>query len=186
MQLFKTKDSVYVGRTVYGEWQPKQAGFTWDKLRQVWFTQDVAKAEALAETVGLTYVEEPAVPKPVPSTDTPRDTWPTVHEGRYAVVDPEDGVLKFYRIDKPKEGKWAGWTFLKVQSTESFYQIKEPLAKKRIMDEIAKAPYQALCRYGLELGHCGHCGKVLTDAESRAVGIGPVCRKKITYWKEAL
>lgn len=30
-------------------------------------------------------------------------------------------------------------------------------------------------RNGRELGHCGVCGRTLTDEESRARGIGPIC-----------
>jgi hypothetical protein len=30
--------------------------------------------------------------------------------------------------------------------------------------------------FGQEIGRCGKCGKTLTDEESRAAGIGPVCR----------
>lgn len=29
--------------------------------------------------------------------------------------------------------------------------------------------------YGKELGHCGNCGRTLTNQESRAMGIGPEC-----------
>lgn len=35
----------------------------------------------------------------------------------------------------------------------------------------------AVTRYGQELGHCGSCGRHLTDETSRAIGIGPECRK---------
>lgn len=38
-------------------------------------------------------------------------------------------------------------------------------------EEVAEAGI----RFGLELGICGHCGRELTDEESRARGIGPVC-----------
>lgn len=32
--------------------------------------------------------------------------------------------------------------------------------------------------YGRELGHCGECGRTLTNQESRAMGIGPECATK--------
>jgi hypothetical protein len=35
----------------------------------------------------------------------------------------------------------------------------------------------AVTRYGQELGHCGVCGRHLTDETSRDIGIGPECRK---------
>jgi hypothetical protein len=42
---------------------------------------------------------------------------------------------------------------------------------------IAAGPKEAMLRYGQEIGSCGHCGRTLTNDESRAYGIGPVCRK---------
>lgn len=36
----------------------------------------------------------------------------------------------------------------------------------------------AAALYGQELGHCGLCGRELTDDESRAAGIGPVCIRR--------
>lgn len=41
----------------------------------------------------------------------------------------------------------------------------------------AAGPESALARYGQELGECGHCGRELTNDESRRLGIGPWCRK---------
>src|SRR5688500_6062232 len=42
---------------------------------------------------------------------------------------------------------------------------------------IAADPKTALLRFGQELGSCGHCGRDLTNQESREFGIGPTCRK---------
>jgi hypothetical protein len=33
-------------------------------------------------------------------------------------------------------------------------------------------------RYGMLIGKCGVCGRTLTDEESRANGIGPVCAER--------
>lgn len=106
------------------------------------------------------------------------DLWPTVLEGRYAVKDPEDGILKFYAVDKPKEGRWAGFTFLSVYASNERHPIKVHETKKRILDAIAVDPVEAAARYGQELGICGVCGRALTDLESRARGIGPICAAK--------
>lgn len=37
---------------------------------------------------------------------------------------------------------------------------------------------EAAALYGTELGHCGRCGKTLTNDDSREIGIGPDCLKK--------
>lgn len=36
---------------------------------------------------------------------------PDVPEGRYAVI--EQDVIVLLRVDRPTEGKWAGWTFVR-------------------------------------------------------------------------
>jgi len=99
---------------------------------------------------------------------------PAVAAGRYALI--QDGVTKFYRVDRPTEGKWAGYVFVKVQAGDDFWPIKGA-GKDAILAAIAADP-DALARYGRELGICGVCGRTLTDEESRARGIGPVCLEK--------
>jgi len=102
---------------------------------------------------------------------------PEVPEGRYAVE--MDGTLKFYKVDRPTEGKWKGYTFVKVQASDDFHPIKSRDAKAAILRAIAKAgPRAAMIRYGRELGVCGDCGRTLTDENSRAAGIGPICAAK--------
>jgi hypothetical protein len=107
---------------------------------------------------------------------------PVVAEGRYALV--RDGV-KFYKVDRPQEGKWAGWTFVKAiaggDGEGQEWPVKDWNSKFEILAAIALNPREALERYGREIGSCGHCGRTLTDAESRARGIGPVCAEKLGY-----
>lgn len=103
---------------------------------------------------------------------------PEVPAGRYAVE--VDGVLKFYRVDRPTEGRWAGYTFVKVQASDDLHPVRGNAAKG-ILDRIAKDPREASLRYGREIGSCGVCGRTLTDEDSRAAGIGPICASK-TGW----
>lgn len=42
----------------------------------------------------------------------------------------------------------------------------------------AAGAYDAMIRFGHELGTCGRCGTPLTDDASRAAGIGPTCASK--------
>lgn len=101
---------------------------------------------------------------------------PDVPAGRYAIGTP----AKFYRVDRPTEGRWAGYTFVKVQASDEWYNVNRTAAPA-ILQEIAKDPQQAMKRYGLELGRCGHCGRTLTDPESIAAGIGPICAGKMGW-----
>jgi hypothetical protein len=125
-------------------------------------SQDAAKAEAIAPGAST---EEIAKATEVPA-------------GRYAVEDPADGVLKFYRLDRPTQGKWAGYTFLKVQASDELHSIRNRAHRDSIIAAIAVSPEAAATRYGQELGRCYACGRTLTDATSRDLGIGPDCRNK--------
>lgn len=99
-----------------------------------------------------------------------------VPAGRYAIE--ADGVIKFYAVDRPTEGKWAGYTFVKVQASDDLFPVKGQAAKA-VLAAIAVDPKAALVRYGHAIGKCGLCGRTLTDEESRAAGIGPVCARKV-------
>lgn len=102
-----------------------------------------------------------------------------IKEGRYAVE--MDGVLKFYRVDKPTQGRWNGYTFVKVQASDDLYPVRGASAKA-VLAAIAVDPPAAMLRYGKELGSCGHCGRTLTNEVSRITGIGPICRAKMGGW----
>lgn len=104
-------------------------------------------------------------------------TFPDLPAGRYA-VDNEDGELRFYKLDKPTEGRWAGYVFLSVMASDERHPIKSFAAKKTIMEKIAEDPQGAMNRYGEEIGACGVCGRTLTNKDSRARGIGPICAAK--------
>lgn len=103
-----------------------------------------------------------------------------VPAGRYAVTG-EDGTTDFYRVDRPTEGKWAGYVFVKLQLSDELQRV--PLRNTQtILGKIAAAGIQeSMERYGREIGHCGHCGRTLTNPESIERGIGPVCAGKMGW-----
>jgi len=105
-------------------------------------------------------------------------TLPDVPAGHYALEDAA-GAVKFYEVDRPTQGRWAGRTFLSACASDERHPIKNPASRAAVLAEIALDPRTAMMRYGQEIGKCGHCGRTLTDAESRARGIGPVCMEKI-------
>jgi hypothetical protein len=43
---------------------------------------------------------------------------------------------------------------------------------------LAAGAYEAMILFGQSIGRCGHCGRMLTNQESREAGIGPICRGK--------
>lgn len=128
---------------------------------------------------GLPRVESGAVRQPA-LPGAPQGYVEVAH-GRYAVEF--EGVLKFYRVNRPGEGtKWSGYTFLDVQASDDYYPIRDNDKKGQILRLIAADPKAAAEKYGQELGACGICGRTLTDETSRAIGIGPVCRGKSEWY----
>jgi hypothetical protein len=115
------------------------------------------KAVAVAKVLGSSPVDVPA--------------------GRYA-IDHGNGVVKFFRVDKPTEGKWAGYTFVKRQASDDEFPVRNRVERDSILATIAVDVVAASKLYGTTLGVCGVCGRTLTDATSRAAGIGPVCAAK--------
>lgn len=101
-----------------------------------------------------------------------------VPAGRYAVIDPTDGVFKFFHLDRPTEGRWKGYTFLKVRASDDLHSIRAKGHRDAVIAEIAKDVEEAQTQYGVKLGRCYRCGRTLTDETSRALGIGPDCRSK--------
>lgn len=100
-------------------------------------------------------------------------TLPELKRARYAIE--VDGVWKFYQVDKPTEGRWAGYTFVKVQASDDTYPVRDREARAVILEAIAANPEEALANYGRQIGSCGICGRTLTDPDSIERGIGPIC-----------
>lgn len=98
---------------------------------------------------------------------------------RMAVTLPGEDKLRFFRIDTPRTGKWKGAVFIKEQAGDDLYPVKPVGREVRVLRALLADVKEALVRYGLELEHCGICGRTLTDEESRARGIGPVCIDKL-------
>ena len=97
-----------------------------------------------------------------------------VKAGHYAIEF--EGQLRFFQVETPDEGKWAGWTFVSEQASDDLWAVKGA-RKTEVLNAIADDE-DALARYGQELGICGACHRTLTDPESREIGLGPICRNK--------
>jgi hypothetical protein len=103
-----------------------------------------------------------------------------VPAGRYAITGNE-GHTVFVKIDIPTEGRWAGRIFVKVQAGDDLHRTSRDMADALLAKIAAAGTKDAMLRYGREIGACGHCGRTLTNEESRAAGIGPVCRGKMGW-----
>lgn len=125
-------------------------------------------ARALANRYWIEYRDAARVKAPVLG----------VRAGRYAVEI--DGVLGFFKVDCPTEGRWAGYVFVKQMASDTEYPVRGT-RRGVVLDTIAADPQAASVRYGQEIGACGVCGRTLTDEDSRTRGIGPICADKMGW-----
>lgn len=167
--------------------------------KQVEFLRDLA-IKVLGEERGRAYLDELRAEHPRPTqrqasewisdlkdrqarspiTAPPRSKGglPSVAAGRYAVVG-DDGTLRLYKVDRPREGHFSGWTFVTWMRPNGYEsQLSRPQMEK-VLAKIAANPMDALVAYGKHTGVCGKCGRTLTDPESIDAGIGPVCAGKV-------
>jgi hypothetical protein len=129
----------------------------------------------------------------VTRSQTGRDLTVLPYGRTRAAVENESGGLTFLLIDRPEPlnrfkqpDKWHGWVFVKQQQGPNEVRLGSQRPGQTysgqwpsLIDKVLADPLAAVARYGLELGVCGVCGLPLTNDESRALGIGPVCRSKI-------
>jgi hypothetical protein len=95
-----------------------------------------------------------------------------VADGRYAVrTDTDDEHYAFYRV-------WNGDRATLVYLLAAAREQRMPRAARGVLAKIAEDPYEAACAYGREIGVCGMCNRTLTNPESIAAGIGPICASK--------
>ncbi len=94
---------------------------------------------------------------------------------------------------KPSKDLQSLWVLSDTETEEGYYGLQPKyLGKvtpnrldsrltadvKSVILEAASDPLTAAVRYGKETGSCSCCGRDLTNPDSIAAGIGPVCREK--------
>jgi hypothetical protein len=81
----------------------------------------------------------------------------------------------------PDTGKNPGALYIKNKAGEYLGKIVGTTYSGKPapgLDEIAADPKGAAVKYGMESGTCSCCGRELSNKESIALGIGPICRDK--------
>lgn len=121
----------------------------------------------------------PATARPYSATAHPISAIPvgSRRSARYALPG-DDGTVRFYRVFRPTRGRYTGMTFLEVQAGDETHPVRG-VAAQLVLLRIAADPAAAAARYGAEIGQCSMCGRTLTDADSRARGIGPDCAQRV-------
>lgn len=104
----------------------------------------------------------------------PRDKFTDVPNGYYA-VNTDDGELAFYRVSTFRSGDRK----VQVQASDVLHNMRGRKAADGVLAKIRKVTAPVAGKlYADRIGNCWRCGRTLTDAESRARGIGPVCINK--------
>lgn len=104
----------------------------------------------------------------------PRDKFTDVPNGYYA-VNTDDGELAFYRVSTFQSGDRK----VQVQASDVLHNMRGRKAADGVLAKIRKVTAPVAGKlYADRIGNCWRCGRTLTDAESRARGIGPVCINK--------
>lgn len=110
--------------------------------------------------------------KQASTSDAAAPKRPEVPEGRYA-VETDEGHLAFYQVEVSSKGFFTVY----LQTSDELRKMAWSTAQG-VLVKIEKDPKAASIRYGQELGVCGVCNRTLTNEESRAKGIGPVCESR--------
>lgn len=109
--------------------------------------------------------------------ETTVDGLPVLPKARYAIVTAEG--LRFYHVDMPQSGKWAGRVFVSVQASDDLHPIRNKQSRESILAQIAADPKGAMQRYTEEIGSCAICGRTLTNETSLERAIGPICAARM-------
>lgn len=117
-------------------------------------------------------VEVEVAPEPTPALAARLD-FSAIPDGYYA-LRTDEGV-KFYRVSTSKRNSYKN---VQVQASDNLHMLfgKAGIAVLHKLVEAGLVDSQKL--YAQELGRCYVCGRTLTDEESRAAGIGPICAGK--------
>jgi hypothetical protein len=105
-----------------------------------------------------------------------------VPSGHYATLSATgNNDLDFWKVNRPTEGKWAGWVFV--------YRVIGGRPDQRITYKSQESALKAIESHGIEesgalygwtIGRCYKCNRHLTDETSRTLGIGPDCRSQLS------
>jgi hypothetical protein len=117
-------------------------------------------------------------PAVAPTPRPARAPMPDVPGGYYALKSRTGtNDLDFFRVDRPTEGRWTGYTFVKrVIGGHADTPVRGVEARGALERILAAGPDHAALLYALSLGRCSCCNRHLTDEVSRQYGMGPDCR----------
>jgi hypothetical protein len=135
-----------------------------------------------------------------------------VPEGYFAMAKPDGQSYEFWRVGVQVEGegddkKIVSWRLQSVPKRARHSQLK--LREVLLIDNRGVKPWASIVEpmadhinsvlkkifiegpkmqiiYGRQEGYCGVCGKELSDPQSTALGIGPVCLRDNPHYLETI
>jgi len=103
-------------------------------------------------------------------------------EGRYALH--VNGEVWFFEVNKPTQGRWKGYTFIKrlIGSPGAYRKLPMQAGERnKYLAKIDADPKAAAILFGKESKTCFRCHSPLTDPDSLARSMGPVCAGKVGW-----
>lgn len=105
-----------------------------------------------------------------------------VPEGRYA-LPAADGHVAFYKVDRPTEGRWAGYVFVKqlIGAPGDFdeQRLDRSRSAQVLADIAAMTPAESARLFGRKHVCCSRCLSALSLVQSRATGFGSTCAERL-------
>jgi len=138
-----------------GAWNPARG-----ENASVWIDRLKAKVATLK-----------AQPKLVVRNDD--SSFQDIPNGYYAVAD--GGDIHYFRISRFRDGGIK----VQEQASDTLFPVRRGGRRTAILTNIQGGWREASELYGRTIGRCGRCNRTLTDAVSRARGIGPDCWGKM-------
>lgn len=151
--------------------EPDWTTLRWDSAPDV---ENISKREA--SLIIDVLKKQPRKPG-VGGHNVPKD----IPDGRYAFLHERLKKIVFYRVSTGgDERRWVS-KVLGAPGDFRYERITPAEATNAIKAIEASGPGFASQLFGKAVGACGVCGSPLTDPESIALGIGPVCAKKYDW-----
>ena len=121
------------------------------------------------------------------TTEAPASDLPSadVVPGGYYALPIEnsevDNDIAFYKVDRPTEGRWAGYVFAHLILGPNEQALGRD-GSHRLVRKIAEfGARESSILYGHKSQRCGVCHTNLTNKVSREAGIGPKCAEKLGW-----
>ena len=161
------------------EFNPTLADTYRDGLNALWSKGDLSRDRA-SKTIGDLIANKKALKAAAAASTPVTAPSPTdVPAGRYA-IPARDGHVVFYRVDKPTDGRWAGYTFVNLLvGSPGDWRTERVRDWRGVIDRIRDFGFDASAKLFAEKARCcSFCGSPITHVCSRAAGWGPKCASK--------